>query len=152
MNGAQVQDQAISRAFVAARRAARALAQYPGLVPETPDEAYAVQDRSIAAWHEEVAGWKIGLIAPALREKFGAARIAGPIFAPRIQIYRPGSVAKAAFIPGGFGALEAEFVLRLSADIAASAPIVTDDALARFVGAMQLSERGTPWVEKELKK
>lgn len=138
MNSARVQCQLISDAFIAARRSAAALQDFPGALPETLADAYAVQDRSLASWPEAVAGWKIGMIAPALRAKFGAERLAGPIFAPRVQKYRPGSAAKAAFIKGGYGAIEAEFILRLGTDVPERAPIDGDDALAGLVAAMHV--------------
>lgn len=138
MNSARVQSQVISDAFVAARKAATALAAFPGVPPETLTDAYAVQDKSLAQWREPIAGWKIGMIAPPLRAKFGAERLVGPIFAPRVQIYRPGSVAKAAFIKGGYGAIEAEFVLRLGSDVSERAPIDSEDALAGLVAAMHV--------------
>ncbi|MFO1187320.1 MAG: 2-keto-4-pentenoate hydratase [Alphaproteobacteria bacterium] len=138
MGSARVQSQVISDGFVAARRSATALAAFPGVLPETLAEAYAVQNKSLARWPEPVAGWKIGMIAPPLRARFGEERLAGPIFGPRVQIYRPGSVAKAALIKGGYGAIEAEFILRLAVDVSESAPIDSEDALAGLVAAMHV--------------
>jgi 2-keto-4-pentenoate hydratase len=130
---------AISRSFVEARRAAQSLSGYPGgKVPSTLDEAYTVQEASIDAWGDRVAGWKIGLIPPPLRAQFGAERLAGPIFAGRVQQYRSGQTAKAAFIEGGFGAIEAEFVLRLGADVPDDAQVASDEGLARYVAAMHV--------------
>lgn len=139
MAGSALDVSAISKAFIAARREAHALASYPGgLVPPTLDDAYVVQEASINAWGDRVAGWKIGLIPPPLRAQYGAERLAGPIFAQRVQQYRPGQPAKAPFIEGGFGALEAEFVLRLGADVPDDARVASDEGVARYVGAMHI--------------
>ena len=130
---------AISQAFIQARRAAKALAGYPGAeVPPTLEAAYAVQEASINGWGDRIAGWKIGLIPPPLRAQYGAERFAGPVFAARVHQYRPGQPAKAAFIEGGFGALEAEFVLRLGADVPDDARVASDEGIARYVGAMHV--------------
>ncbi|MDP2117545.1 MAG: 2-keto-4-pentenoate hydratase, partial [Brevundimonas sp.] len=48
----------IARAFVEARRSARALATYPGTAPESLEAAYAIQDDAIALWPDRIAGWK----------------------------------------------------------------------------------------------
>lgn len=96
--------------FVEARRDARALARYPGDVPSSLDAAYAVQDAAIELWGDAVVGWKVGLVGVQLRAQFGAERIAGPIFAG--QLYDGGKqTANLPLIPGGFGAVEAEFII-----------------------------------------
>src|SRR5438270_292654 len=71
----------IAGRFLAARRSARGLAAYPGDFPDTLDAAYAVQDAAIAAWGKPVLGWKVGRINPPLDARYGAGRLAGPIFA-----------------------------------------------------------------------
>lgn len=101
--------------FVEARRRARALTNYPGELPVNLEHAYAIQDAAIDQWGDRVAGWKIGLIQPEHRARFGAGRIAGPIFRAQVQIADGGRV-DLPVIPGGFAAAEAEFVLRLGRD------------------------------------
>jgi 2-keto-4-pentenoate hydratase len=101
----------IAQAFVAARRDARALAQYPGQRPETLDQAYAIQSHAIALTPSAVAGWKVGRINPPLDTQLGTNRLAGPIFADRVVEARDG-LAMPVF-EGGFGAAEAEFLLRI---------------------------------------
>ncbi len=136
---ADVNVEVISQAFLAARRGAQALAGYPGgAVPSTLDDAYRVQELSINGFGDRVAGWKIGLIPPPLRAQFGAERLAGPIFASRVQQYRPGQPARAPFIDGGSGAIEAEFVLRLGADVPDDAQVASDEGLSRYVAAMHV--------------
>jgi 2-keto-4-pentenoate hydratase len=138
MSNKVVEAAGISNAFRAARREARALSEFPGILPASLDDAYAVQELSIDQWGDRVAGWKIGLIPPPLRAKFGAERLAGPIFGRRLQNYRPGIMGKAAFVEGGFGAIEAEFVLRLGADIPDDAGVANDEGLTRYIAAMHI--------------
>jgi 2-keto-4-pentenoate hydratase len=103
---------AIARAFVEARRSGRALPTYPGTVPGTLDDAYAIQDAAIALMPDEIAGWKLGRIPPPLDAQFGAGRLAGPIFAARV---RPAAdVTEFSLIEGGFGAVEAEYLLLMA--------------------------------------
>lgn len=101
---------AIARAFVEARKHGRALPAYPGAEPASLAEAYGVQDDAIALWPDRIAGWKLGRVPPPWDARFGAGRLAGPIFAAQVQ-----ESTEAAFpvIEGGFAAVEAEYVLIL---------------------------------------
>jgi 2-keto-4-pentenoate hydratase len=100
----------IAGRFLAARRSAEGLADYPGDFPETLAEAYEVQDAAIAAWGRPVAGWKVGRINPPLTERFGTDRLAGPIF----LVERAGDGEPEMPVFGeGFAAGEAEFLLRV---------------------------------------
>lgn len=128
----------VSHAFVAARRAHRALSGYPGSFPGTLEEAYEIQDASIEGWDDEVAGWKIGLVGEKYRAQFGEERLAGPIFRRQVENYRAGENARAIFIADGFGAIEAEFVLRLKDDLPPEASVWADRHLARFIAAMHI--------------
>ncbi|RHW16718.1 2-keto-4-pentenoate hydratase [Sphingomonas gilva] len=106
------QGQAIAQAFVAARRAARGLSEYPGPIPATLDQAYAIQDRAIALAGDAVAGWKVGRINPPLDAELGSNRLAGPIFADQVTAADGGPMPVFA---EGFAAAEAEFLLRIGA-------------------------------------
>lgn len=123
--------QKISDAFVTARLAGQYLPVYPGVLPETLSEAYAIQDASIARWPDRVAGWKIGLVPMAYRTSVGADRLAGPIFSRLVQMARPGQTAQLEVFEGGFGAVEAELIFRLAEDVPQDAPI--DEAFLRRV-------------------
>jgi len=105
----------VAQRLVAARRAAQAMPQYPGPLPASLDAAYACQDRAIALWPAAIAGWKVGKIAAALAERVGEDRLVGPIFADNVQ-QAGAQPARFAVIPGGFAAVEAEFVFVLGAD------------------------------------
>ena len=106
---------AIADRFVAARRAGQALQAFPGTIPDDLVTAYRVQDRAIAQWPDTVVGWKVGYIAPERRDVSGDERLLGPIFARQLWNATGGSTPIPVFV-GGFGAVEAEYVLRLEAD------------------------------------
>jgi 2-keto-4-pentenoate hydratase len=124
MNAAE----AIARAFVDARRAARGLTDYPGDVPETLDDAYRIQAHAIAADARPVLGWKVGRVPEALVSRFGDERLAGPIFdvIEAADDYVPDMPVFAA----GFAAAEAEYLLRIgTAPDPARRDWTNDDAL-----------------------
>lgn len=103
---------AIAKAFVAARRGAMGLPHYPGTLPASLHDAYAIQDRALVLAGGEVVGWKVGKINPPLDRQLGANRLAGPIFAGSVR----DGVGKAPVMPvfaDGFAAAEAEFLLRV---------------------------------------
>lgn len=97
----------IARAFVEARRSGAALADYPGTIPGDLADAYAVQDAALALTDAAVRGWKVGRINPPID---GFDRLAGPIF--RV-VEATGTPVAMPVIAGGFGAAEAEFLLRI---------------------------------------
>lgn len=103
----------IAQAFVAARREAKALPEYPGAHPDTLAEAYAIQDHAIALNGGTVGGWKVGRIWPPRDVTLGSNRLAGPIFAHQIFAEAPGLTMHV--FEGGFGAGEAEYLLRIGA-------------------------------------
>lgn len=103
----------IAKAFVDARRSGVALTDYPGAAPSTLADAYAVQDEAIRLWGAPVAGWKLGRILPPLDAEYGAGRLAGPIFAGNVWTAEDGGIVDFPVIPGGFAAVEAEYLLLL---------------------------------------
>jgi 2-keto-4-pentenoate hydratase len=114
----------IASRFLTARRTASGLAEYPGEVPASLDQAYAVQDEAIAAWNRPILGWKVGRIQPPLSQRFDTDRLAGPIF--RVE---PHDAAEMPVFDGGFAAGEAEFLLRLGrAPVPGQARFTMDEA------------------------
>lgn len=97
--------------FLAARRAATGLIDYPGPQPETLDAAYLIQAEAMAQVTEPVAGWKVGRILAPLDARYGCDRLAGPIFAPTVALVD--GVATGFVFADGFGAVEAEFLFRI---------------------------------------
>lgn len=107
---------AIADGFVGARRQGRALPRFPGDIPDDLVTAYRVQDMAIARWPDRVVGWKVGFIAPERRDVSGDERLLGPIFARQLQM-TTGSQSVFEVFGGGFGAVEAEYVLRVDEDV-----------------------------------
>lgn len=108
--------QSVAKAFVEARLAARPLPGFPGPLPAGLTEAYAVQDIAIGLWPDEVVGWKVGRIPLELQASLGAARIMGPVFARNVFVAKPDQPTRLPVIPGGFAAVEAEYVFRIGKD------------------------------------
>jgi 2-keto-4-pentenoate hydratase len=125
--------QLISQTFRAARAAARALPEYPGLeVPPDLNSAYAIQEDAIAAWPDTISGWKVAAIQPAWRDRYASDRLAGPVFSKTVRDARNGAVS-VPVIEGGYAAIEAEFAIRLAADIPASEHVSSPEQLLRYV-------------------
>lgn len=108
--------QAVAQAFTSARRAGRALPGFPGPVPSDLASAYRIQEAAIALWPQPVIGWKLGRIAPELAGRLGAGRLAGPAFAGAFWTAGGEAPVETPVIPGGFAAVEAEYVLRIGRD------------------------------------
>lgn len=100
-------------ALLAARLSGRALPAFPAPVPATLAEAYAVQQRLLAALGAPVLGWKVGRVPPALAGTLGAERVAGPVL--RIAELDGEMPGEALVFDGGAGAIESEVMLRLRA-------------------------------------
>jgi 2-keto-4-pentenoate hydratase len=126
----------IAEAFVAARRDARGLADYPGSVPATLADAYAIQDRARALVSDDVAGWKVGRINPPLDGQLGTNRLAGPIFAHSVRPHLPAPAMP--IFGAGFGAAEAEFLLRIGTAPDPAKTSYTLDEAAELVDAVHV--------------
>lgn len=128
----------IAARLVDARRERRALDAYPGPVPSSLEEGYRIQEAAIARWPDEIAGWKIGLVAPEMRARLGSDRIAGPIFARDVRHARAGETVSFPVFTGGFAAVEGEFVFRIAADAPAGKTTWTDAEALDLVAAVQI--------------
>ncbi|UDF03324.1 2-keto-4-pentenoate hydratase [Asticcacaulis sp. AND118] len=119
----------IAQNFVSARRAARALSDYPGQIPSVLSDSYAIQEEAIKLWDRPVVGWKIGRLAPERQAEHGTERLAGPVFD---TLFKPaeGEVEIPVF-ENGFAAVEAEFVFRIGKD---AEPGKTDYSEAEALG------------------
>lgn len=106
----------VARVFVEARRSSRIVSSYPGPMPKTLAEGYAIQDQALGLTSQSIAGWKVGRIADELVEQFGVNRLAGPIFVDRVV---ETSESQAAEMPilAGFAAVEAELMMRIGSPI-----------------------------------
>jgi 2-keto-4-pentenoate hydratase len=137
----------IAHAFVAARRNSHALDVYPGVQPDSLAAAYAIQDEAIAAWPDRIAGWKLGRINAPHDGRFGAGRLAGPIFSRNVWIagHTP---TRFGVIEGGFAAVEAEYVLELG-ETAPDRGDWTADTVAPLVSRVFIGVEiaGSPFAE-----
>ncbi|HVI33344.1 2-keto-4-pentenoate hydratase [Phenylobacterium sp.] len=127
---------AIARRFTDARRTAQALSEFPGRLPQTLDEGYATQEIAIGLWPDEIAGWKIGKVPPAVQAEVGATRLAGPIFRASVQTPAAGQAGTFPMIPGGFAAVEAEVIVRVARDAPANRLDWTPEEAFEYVGEM----------------
>jgi 2-keto-4-pentenoate hydratase len=107
---------AVAASLVDARLSSKPLAAYPGEVPQELEAAYRCQDVAIELWPDEIGGWKVGRIPPALEKRFGSDRLAGPIFRETIHYSDSGAQLDLPVYPGGFAAVEAEFVIVVGSD------------------------------------
>lgn len=113
---APVRAEAVAERFVAARLAAEPVDGFPGgVIPRTMAEGYGVQAAAIPLYPDQLVGWKVGGVAPALQAKLGVHRLAGAIFKGNVWKDAPEGVAVPG-IPGGFTAVEAEFIARIGKD------------------------------------
>lgn len=113
---APAQAVAIAQQFVSARLELRHTPEYPGQIPETMAESYAIQDIAIGLFPDEVVGWKVGGVPPAQQDRLGAHRLAGAIFARNVWPATGDTVVPLPEIEGGFAAVESEFIARIGAD------------------------------------
>ena len=111
--------QGIAARFVAARRQAMPLPDFPGSIPADLEAAYRIQDFAIDSWDVPIGGWKVGRIPPQLEGALGIDRLAGPIFANTIVAADSGAMLDMPMYVGGFAAIEAEFVAVIGEDIPA---------------------------------
>jgi len=104
---------AISEKLIAARKTCTPLAEFPGTLPDTPEEAYQVQDQCISGWDDELVGWKVAGLKAELHDEFKAKRQSGPVFKKNLQISNGEDHILAPVYAQGFAAIEAEFVILL---------------------------------------
>lgn len=135
MGSVQFADEArrIAETFVEARRESRGLPEFPGDIPAALGDAYAVQDHAIAFDGRRVGGWKVGRINP---PRDGVDRLAGPIFTDTIVEAREG--LKMPIFGEGFGAAEAEFLLRLRAAPPAGKTRFTEEEAADLIDVVHV--------------
>ena len=129
---------AISDRLVSARANARPLAAFPGRLPETLADAYAIQSASIDRWPDQPAGWKVGMVPGIDREKLAAERLAGPIFQSSILYVAPESTTTMPIYTGGFAAIEAEFVMQLATTVEPVAKQRSDEDLTGMISALHV--------------
>ena len=128
----------IAQRFLAARREAKALPDFPGDQPADLASAYRVQEQAITLWGDEIAGWKIGRIPPDRQDALRDERLAGPIFKRLVWNGRAKGAVAFPVYENGFAAVEAEYVFRMSADAPAQKSDWTIQEAAEIAGAMHI--------------
>lgn len=123
--------------FVNARRAGRAVREYPGRVPATLASAYRCQALAIQRWHDRIGGWKVARIPPHAREQYPEERLIGPAFAANIHIAEGSKPVRCGVFGGGFAAVEAELVVRIGHSPARRARWTLDEA-KELVGSLHI--------------
>ena len=126
----------IAARLVSARLDARALDAFPGVQPVSLEQGYIVQEVAIHLWPDQIAGWKIGLVPPALRERLGSDRVAGPIFSRAVK--QAEGVVEFPVFEGGFAAVEAEFVFRIGGDAPPGKTVWSEDEAAALVAGLHI--------------
>lgn len=128
----------IVEGFVSARRAARALPEYPGRVPESLTSAYRCQALAIQRWHDRISGWKVARIPAHAREVYPEERLVGPAFTSNIHIAQGTTPVRCGVFEGGFAAVEAELVIRVGAMASRNAATWTLGEAAALVGSLHI--------------
>lgn len=125
----------IAERFTQARGQGQSVPDFPGQIPADLVTAYQVQDLAIARWPDRVVGWKVGFIAPERRDVSGDERLLGPIFARQFW-NATGGIDPIPVFSGGFGAIEAEYVMRLDADAPADKLTWSPDEAAALASTL----------------
>lgn len=119
--------------LLAARLQGIPLSEFPGILPGKLSDAYYSQDHAIALRNTNVVGWKVGFIAPELRDESGDERVLGPIFVDLYRAAKPGETIPWRFIDGGFAAVEAEFVIKLKSAVRPNTALQSEHDIAALV-------------------
>ena len=130
--GAAYPPSEVARRFVTARRAARALSDFPGTVPADMAAGYLIQEAAIELWPDEIAGWKVGRIPAELQASLAAERVMGPVFRANVS-QATGAPTPVFAIAGGFAAVEAEYIYRMGEDAPAGKTDWTPEAALELV-------------------
>ena len=99
--------------LVSARRDARSLVSFPGVIPTDLFSAYAAQDLVVAEEAERIVGWKVGTIGADFRAQFQSDRFVGPILERDLHIVRGAEILTVPLPVAGFAAVEAELAFKL---------------------------------------
>ena len=108
--------EAMAKRLTDARRSGRTVTGFPGEVPDTFEAAYKVQDAVLALYPGALAGWKVALVRPEFRERFGADRYVGPLLVGNVREATSGVMAFPVYGAGNSG-VEAEFAFCVTRDL-----------------------------------
>lgn len=124
--------------FVTARLHARALKDYPGVVPADLSTAYRCQELAIQRWPDRIAGWKVARVPGPFKDRYPEERLIGPAFSANVHLAEPSKAVECPVFEGGFAAVEAELVIRIASDPPGDKYDWTIDEAAEFVGSLHI--------------
>lgn len=128
----------IADALVKARKTCSLLTDFPGDIPETLEQAYAVQLDAISKWDAKLIGFKVGGVPPKWREQFPTNWLAGPMFDDQSYHIEDGGSIEVSVFEGGFAAYEAELVFVLKDLDKLDQPLETVEETHDFIKAVHL--------------
>jgi len=128
----------ISDALLHARRACKPIDGFPAELPQTLDQAYAVQLCAIPKWDADLVGFKVGGVPPKFQEQFPTIWQAGPMFADQKYNVKSGESIEVTVFEGGFAAYEAELVFELKDLDKLDAPLETIAETHAFISRVYL--------------
>ncbi|MEP3655621.1 MAG: hypothetical protein ABJO36_12060 [Litorimonas sp.] len=128
----------ISDATLNARRACIAIDGFPAELPQTLEQAYAVQLCSIKNWDADLIGFKVGGVPPKFQEQFPTIWQAGPMFADQKYVAKSGDSIEVTVFEGGFAAYEAELVFVLKNLDQLDQPLETIEETHAFISSVHL--------------
>jgi 2-keto-4-pentenoate hydratase len=114
------QETRIVETFVAARWDARAITEYPAAVPADIESAYRCQEAALRKWPDRLAGWKVARIGENWRHRYREERLIGPILSRNVKRAVSERPVECPVFTNGFAAVEAELIVRLSANAPAN--------------------------------
>lgn len=126
-----------ARQLLDARRQGRALAAFPGPLPQSLSEAYAIQEVGVELRRAPILGWKVGRIAGEAAQQLKSDHLAGPVYAGTVE-HAAADPTLFSAIPGGFCAIEAEFIFVLKADAPVGKTDWTAPEAADLAGALHI--------------
>ena len=128
----------ISKALIDARRACEPISGFPADLPQSLEQAYAVQLESIANWDADLIGFKVGGVPPKFQKQFPTIWQAGPMFADQQYTVKDGESIYVTVFEGGFAAYEAELVFVLKDLDKLDAPLESIEETHKFIKAVHL--------------
>ena len=128
----------ISDALLYARRACKAIDGFPAELPQTLEQAYAVQLCSISNWDADLIGFKVGGVPPQFQQQFPTIWQAGPMFADQKYTVKSGESIEVTVFEGGFAAYEAELVFVLKDLDKLDQPLETIAETRAFISRVHL--------------
>ena len=129
---------AISDALVRARLNCTPMTKFPGTLPKSLDEAYAVQMLSIPKWPSSVVGFKVGGIPESFQKQYPSPWQVGPMFKDQMYHAADGDNLYVTVYDDGFAAYEAEFVFAVTGLNRLTKPLETIDEAKSFVSKIYL--------------